>query len=92
MVRLLRGRGRAGLPFRLHELHLLEEPEGVGARRTEFFFDLAGGLPARGNLLEHLALDLGVDRAQNRNEFGDLAHNLDAIQIDRRARYPGVPL
>ena len=92
VVRLFRGGGRAGLPFRLHEFHLLEEPEGVGARCAELFLDLAGRLPTRRDLLEDLALDLGIDRAKNGNEFGDFANHLDAIQIDRRARYPVAPL
>src|SRR2546428_324725 len=81
-----------GLPLRLNELHLLEEPEGVGTGRAELLLDLPGRLPARGDFLEHLALDLRIDRAENRNQFGDLAHYLDAIQRNPRARYPAVPL
>src|SRR5437899_1574871 len=92
VVCLLRGRGRTGLPLRLHELHLLEEPEGVGAGPPELLLDLPGRLPTGGDFLEHLALDLRVDRAENRNQFGDLAHNLDAIQRNPRARYPVWPL
>src|SRR5436309_1197357 len=80
VVRLVRGRGATGRPLRLYELQLLEEPDGVRPFRPEFRLDLPHGHPARRNLLESLRFDVAVNRAENWDEFGDFANDLDSIQ------------
>src|SRR5437879_13158864 len=87
VVRLFRRGRRTSLPFRLDELHLLEEPEGIRPLGAELLLDLPHGLPARGDVLEHFALHVAVHGSEDRDEFSYLAHNLDSIHFNRRCRY-----
>src|SRR5207247_6271771 len=55
-------------------------PDVVRPFRTEFRLYLPHGHPARRNLLENLRFDVAVNGAENRDEFGDFANDLDSIQ------------